>query len=309
MHRLFQTTSVLPRVRTAPTSRTAVVPRLLALATFGALSLSACATGAGAADSQATGGSAAASSTTRSTTASSTSAPASPSQTSSTEASSAAGTGTQQAAAGEEPIVSGAASEAWMKQARSAVVDTDPKSTACLDTLLDQTMLDAVATYLPKVDSVVLGGLRHEAGCTFTAAGDPGTAPTVQVNRFYIANDTSKTMDETGLLGSDMCATGRKKDADGISTDVEDVVMSRGPGGDVKATMRGAWSCSEDGKIGTAFLVSAGAAEKKGIPDPNQLAQPEFAVAAATHLHDTEVDWAPTLDDLYEANFRDILGQ
>ena len=63
------------------------------------------------------------------------------------------------------------------------------------------------------------------------------------------------------------------------------------------------------GAIGSAFLIGAGAAEQDAIPDPDQLAEPGFAVAAATHLHDTEVNWAPTLDDLYETNFREIAGQ
>lgn len=296
-----------------PFQTTSAVPRLLALAAFGALSLTACSAGTGSGaetgETHATEGSAASSSTASGTSDGPASPAASSSRAPSAEPSSTGTPATGGPAAGEGPIVPGAANEAWMEQARRALDDTDPKSTACLDTLLDQTMLDAVATYLPEVASVGLGGQRHEAGCTFSAAGDPGTAPTVQVKRFYLANDSSKTMDEAGLLGSDMCASGREQDANGISTDVGDVAVFKGPGGAIRATVRGAWSCSEDGGIGSGFLVSAGAAEKEGIPDPDQLAEPGFAVAAATHLHDTEVDWAPTLDDLYETNFRNILGQ
>lgn len=291
-----------------PSQNTSVVPRLLAVAALGALSLSACSagsgTGAGTGGQQATDGSAAGTSTPGSMSGGGTPAAAPSSQAPSTEQ-----PATGEPAAGEGPIVPGAANEAWMEQARKAVADTAPQSTACLDTLLDQTMLDAVATYLPQVDAVVLGGQRHEAGCTFSAPGDPGTAPTVQVKRFYLANDTSKTMDETGLLGSDMCVPDREQDANGVSTEVGDAVVSTGPGGDVRATIRGAWSCSEDGGTGSGFLLSAGAAEQDGIPDADQLAEPGLAVAAATHLHDTEVDWAPTLDDLYETTFRDTLGQ
>lgn len=294
-----------------PFQTTSAMPRLLALAALGALSITACSAGNGAETGQtaATEGSAAPSSTASSPSGGPASRPASSSQAPSAEPSSTATPGTGGPVAGEDPIVPGAANEAWMEQARRALDDTDPTSTACLDTLLDQTMLDAVATYLPEVASVGLGGQRHEAGCTFSAAGDPGTAPTVQVKRFYLANDSSKAMDDAGLLGSDMCAPGRNEDANGISTDVGDVAVSTGPGGAIRATVRGAWSCSEDGAIGSGFLVSAGAAEKDGIPDPGQLAEPGFAVAAATHLHDTEVDWAPILDDLYETDFRDILGQ
>ncbi|WP_372698984.1 hypothetical protein [Arthrobacter sp. JSM 101049] len=294
MPRSFQTASAASPTGSAAPSRTAAVARLVAVATLGTLCLTACSTGDEASPAGATGGSASVSPTNGTASASSAAAASSSPASSDTA---------------EGPIVPGAANEAWMKQARQAVDDTDPKSTACLDTLLDQTMLDAVATYLPEVASVGLGGLRHEAGCTFSAAGDPGTAPTVQVKRFYLANDSSKTMDEAGLLGSDMCAPDRDQDANGISTDVGDVAVFKGPGGAIRATVRGAWSCSENGAIGSGFLVSAGAEEKDGIPDPDQLAEPDFAMAAATHLHDTEVNWAPTLDDLYEANFRDVLGQ
>ncbi|WP_417217607.1 hypothetical protein [Arthrobacter sp.] len=296
-----------------PLPPSSTLPRLLALAALGALSLAACSSGTGSGTSDTADATPATSSRSGSPAAGTApatgSSPALPSGAASSAASPSGTPGTRGAAAGEEAIVPGAANEAWMKRARQSVVDTDPASTACLDTLLDQTMLDAVATHLPQVDSVVLGGQRHEAGCVFSAAGDPGTAPAVAVKRFYLANDTSKAMDETGLLGSDMCAPGREQDAAGISTEVDDVVVSRGPGGDVKATLRGAWSCSQDGKIGSAFLVSAGPGAKASIPDPNQLALPDFAVAAATHLHDTEVNWAPTLDDLHETYFRDIAGQ
>lgn len=302
MHRSIRTVPPISDVtHPGPVSgtRAAVIPRLLAVAALGMLALTACSAGNGIGAPDDASDSPPASAATSSTAGGSSDA----------AASSSGAPSPGKPAAGEGPIVPGTANEAWMKQARRALDDTNPKSTACLDALLDQTMLDAVATYLPEVASVSLGGQRHEAGCTFSAAGDPGTAPTVQVKRFYLANDRSKTMDEAGLLGSDMCAPGRGQDANGISTDVGDVAVFKGPGGAIRATVRGAWSCSEDGGIGSGFLVSAGAAEKDDIPDPDQLADPDFAVAAATHLHDIEVNWAPALDDLYETHFREILGQ
>lgn len=236
-----------------------------------------------------------------------------PSTASSPTATTAAAKTTAAAGSGEDPdegpVVPGAANVAWMKQARKTLVQSDPPSSACLDTLLDQTTLDAVATYLPQITRVGLGGLRHEAGCTFTGPGSDDGAPSVQVKRVYLANDTDHSFDELGLLGSDMCAADREQDANGISTKADDVDVFRGPGGTIRATVRAAWSCSEDGGIASVFRVAAGPDDKKGIPDPAQLAKPGFAVAAATHLHDTEVNWAPTLDDFYEQDFRDIRGQ
>ncbi|MDN6299024.1 MAG: hypothetical protein L0J68_01860, partial [Micrococcaceae bacterium] len=67
--------------------------------------------------------------------------------------------------------------------------------------------------------------------------------------------------------------------------------------------------CSEDGATSSAVLIHAADDEQDGFSDPTVLTEPELALEMATHLSETESDWAPQMDEIYEKNFKDAMGQ
>ncbi|MGP5607816.1 hypothetical protein [Arthrobacter rhombi] len=264
-------------------------PRLLAVAAVGLLSLTACsnANGAGEASTSSSPGGASGSSE----------APASASQ----------DTGA---------IDPGAADEAWKEQARKAgAKDSEVDATRCVDELLDQKTLDAVATALPDVGGMYLSGLYTHAGCTFTASNlddDPHQASAmVQIRRYYLSNDEEyKTLNESGFLKHGQCADDVKKDENGVSTiNKHGVKESNLPGASAAVELQAAWHCSEDDSTTSAVLIHAAEGQEDGFSDPTVLTEPDLATEMATHLYEAEADWAPQMDAAYEKHFKDNMGQ
>lgn len=270
-------------------TRSSVLPRLFAVAAVGLLSLTACNGTNGAGASSAPGGS----------------------------------TGSGEASQSSGPdagaITEGAADDAWKDQVRRAASeDSAVDATQCVDGLLDQKTLDAVATALPEVGGMYLGGLFTHAGCTFTGANDPNEVDgestahvaTVQIRKYYLANDKGHVLDESGFLKHGQCADDIETDENGVATiNKHGVSESNLHGGSAKVDLQAAWHCSDDGATSTAVLIHAADGEEDGFSDPSVLTESDLSVETATHLSETEDDWAPALDEIYEENFKEIGGQ
>lgn len=271
-------------------THTAVLPRLLAVTAVGLLSLSACSNTNGAGD------------------ASESSNPGRASGSSQAQESASQNTGA---------ITEGAADEAWKEQARKVGTEgSSVDATQCVDGLLDQKTLDAVATALPEVRGMYLSGIRTNAGCTFTAADiaddDPHQAAAmIQIRRYYLANDEEyRALDESGFLKHDQCTDVVETDENGVSTvNKHGVSESNIPGASAAVELQAAWHCSEDGATTSAVLIHAADGEEDGFSDPAVLAQPDLAVEMATHLADPASGWAPAMDAIYEKDFKQFRGQ
>lgn len=268
-------------------SRTSAGPRLLAVAAVGLLSLTACSNANGAGEASAS------------------SSPGGASDSSEAPASAIQDPGV---------ITEGAADEAWKEQARSAGAEgSEIDATRCVDELLDQKALDAVATALPEVGGMYLSGLYTHAGCTFTATNLDADAhqasAMVQVRRYYPGNDEEyKTLDESGFLKHGQCADDVETDENGVATvNKHGVKESNIPGASAAVELQAAWQCSEDGATSSAVLIHAADDEQDGFSDPTVLTEPELALEMATHLSDS--DWAPRMDETYEKHFKDNMGQ
>lgn len=272
-------------------ARTAVGPRLLAVAAVGLLSLSACSNANGAGD-------ASESSSPGGTTGSSSEAQKSASQ----------DTGA---------IDPGAADDAWKEQARQAAAeDSTVDASQCVDGLLDQKTLDGIATAMPEVGTMYLGGIYTDAACAFTTVKDMSKDPhraaaTIEIRRYYLANDEEdKTLNESGFLKHGQCADDVETDENGVATvNKHGVKESNLPGAAAAVELQAAWRCSEDGATSSAVLIHAADGVEDGFSDPTVLTEPDLAVEMATHLYEAEADWAPTMDEIYEKNFKDIMGQ
>ncbi|MDN6331200.1 MAG: hypothetical protein L0J58_01475, partial [Micrococcaceae bacterium] len=88
------------------------------------------------------------------------------------------------------------------------------------------------------------------------------------------------------------------------------VKESKIPGPSIAAVdLQAAWHCSADGATTSAVLIHAAEGEEDRFTDPTVLTEPDLAVEMATHLSETESDWAPQMDEIYEKNFKDAMGQ
>lgn len=271
--------------------RTTVLPRLMAVTAVGFLSLTACSNADGAED------------------ASTSSSPGGTSESSEAQASASQDTGM---------ITEGAADEDWKEQARTAAAtgsSVDPAP--CVDGLLDQKTLDAVATAIPEIGGLSMSGLYTHVGCDFTAT-DPEdedllqAAAEVQIRRYYLANDEEfKTLNESGYLKHGQCADTVETDDNGVSTvNKHGVKESKIPGPSIAAVdLQAAWHCSADGRTSSAVLIHAAEGEEDRFSDPTVLTEPELAIEMATHLAEAESDWTPEMDEIYEKNFKDNMGQ
>ncbi|MDN6200581.1 MAG: hypothetical protein L0I99_00040 [Micrococcaceae bacterium] len=275
--------------------RTTVLPRLMAVTAVGFLSLTACSNADGAGDPSAS------------------SSPGGTSESAQAQESASQDTGM---------ITEGAADEAWKEQARKAASKQAAKRNSvdpapCVDGLLDQKTLDAVATAIPEIGGLSMSGLYTHVGCGFTAT-DPDdedllqAAAEVQIRRYYLANDEEfKTLNESGYLKHGQCADTVETDENGVSTvNKHGVKESKIPGPSIAAVdLQAAWHCSADGATTSAVLIHAAEGEEDRFTDPTVLTEPDLAVEMATHLSETESDWAPQMDEIYEKNFKDAMGQ
>ena len=271
--------------------RTTVLRRLMAVTAVGLLGLTACSTADGAGE---------------------------PSDSSSTEGTAESSEAQASASPDTGVITEGAADEAWKEQARKVASKRSGVDAAtCVDGLLDQKTLDGIATALPEVGGMSLHGLFTYASCSFTAT-DPENedmlqaAAEVQIRRYHLANDEElKTLNESGYLKHGQCADTVETDENGVSTvNKHGVKESKIPGPSIAAVeLQAAWHCSADGTTTSAVLIHAAEAQKDDFSDPTVLTEPDLAVEMATHLSETESDWAPQLDQIYEKNFKDNMGQ
>ena len=273
-------------------NRTTALPRLMAITAIGLLALTACSTADGAGE---------------------------PSDSSSAEETAENSEAQASASPDTGAITEGAADEAWKEQARKVASKRSGVDAAtCVDGLLDQKTLDGIATALPEVGGMSLNGLFTYASCSFTAT-DPEdedllqSAAEVEIRRYYLANDDQgegHALDESGYLKHDQCTDDVQKDGNGVSTVAKHGVKANPtPGGVAAVDLQAAWHCFDDGATTSAVLIHAAEAQKDDFSDPTVLTEPDLAVEMATHLSETESDWAPQLDQIYEKNFKDNMGQ
>ena len=271
--------------------RTTVLRRLMAVTAVGLLGLTACSTADGAGE---------------------------PSDSSSTDGTAESSEAQASASPDTGVITEGAADEAWKDQARKVASKRSGVDAAtCVDGLLDQQTLDGIATALPEVGEMSLNGLFTYAGCAFTATELQDedllqAAAEVEIRRYYLATDEeyNRALDESGYLKHNQCADDVETDENGVSTVTKHGVKANPiPGGIAAVDLQAAWHCFDDGATTSAVLIHAAEGQEDGFSDTTVLTNPDLAIEIATRLSGAESDWAPQLDELYEKNFKDNMGQ